>query len=238
MVNTHFRSVVVAAALICAGVGAEPALAGVTHATKTVYHPVRGRDAVAMLAYLFRNPVDGEEARLASLLSQMRITALDVAAGTKPGQPANAAGCHISAFGMKARFTITLPKAVDERRLDRKTRKAWRAFVVTARKHEQTHLAINLELYRTIDREIRKLSTTGSCRRLGARFDPIIDRAIKRAFAKHTALDRRDTRRAPTLPIFRLAGLSSSDIKAFHADSVQMGHSVSALLLRREFRNR
>ncbi len=234
------RSSCLAIIVICAALIAEPVSARVLHTTKTVYHPVRGQDAAAMLAYLFRHPVDGKKSRLASLLSRMSVTRLDVAPGPRGSatRGKTAAGCHVRAVELKVAFTITVPRAVETARLDAKTRKAWRAFVATARAHEEEHLAINLEMYRRIDREISALSTGKSCKSLSARMDRIVESAVRRGIARHTALDKRDTRRTPALPLFRMAGLTDSNIEAFMADSEHRKSDVSALLLRREFRNR
>lgn len=55
--------------------------------------------------------------------------------------------------------------------------------------------------------------------------------------AAHKALDNRDRRRATNLRIFKMAGVTKKNIKAFVSDARQDSFTVSKLLLKRELRD-
>lgn len=114
-------------------------------------------------------------------------------------------GCAVKSVSVPVRFVVTLPKAVNERSFDRRTRRAWRSFRRFAARHENVHRRIYLGCVRRFQRQARRTRPMASCSALRYHLQRRLRDADTACDRRHRAFDRRDFRRVRNLALFRQA---------------------------------
>ena len=114
-------------------------------------------------------------------------------------------GCAVRSAKVRVRFTVTLPKAVDERRFDARTRRMWRSFRRFTVRHENGHRRIYMRCFRRFERAARRSKSKSSCISLRYDLRRRLRAADKDCDRLHRAFDRREFPRVRNLSLFRQA---------------------------------
>lgn len=207
----HLRTGLLAG-LFCTGaiIGAGPA-AYAEIATRTIErdYRVRGIDARTLVGYMRARPFAGDNGPAMANIRPRYDLKIETAAGERKARGKRKAEktgvCRVGKVTLSIRFTMTLPRAVQEARLDRRTRRAWRSFKSFTRRHEETHRRIYLRCARGFLRKAAAMSSPGSCYRLKREVRRLLDREDKACNRLHDAFDRRDFPRVRHMPLFTLA---------------------------------
>ena len=218
-------------ALLALPAGAPPAAAKIVYK----HYAVRGETPAEIIIDIWRK-------------RRMRhgvFSIADIRTTLKPdGRVVRGKSCQIKDFDVTAEYTITLPRHVNERAMDRRTRRLFRAFVGSARKHELQHRAIYRGCLRRLVRAVRRMQPQTSCAATGQVIVRIAKLEGLRCRAEHMAFDKREFQKSKRLPLVRqaladkkalkAARLSAGNIDVFAGDAGEF--SASATLLRRHRR--
>lgn len=203
--------------LLAIGAGTMPAQTKVTDTTKYKHYSVRGKTPTAIVVDMYRKRrVSGSDFTIATIETKVK----------PDGRLVNGRGCKIKNFTMHATHVITLPRHVGERQLNRKTRRLFRSFVASARKHELTHRAIYRGCFKRMDRSIRRMRPRSSCQAAVTEMKRILAVEGKRCKAEHAAFDRREYKVSAKMPLLREA---IRDAKAMKAARISKAAAANAL---------
>lgn len=207
----HLRSGLLAG-LCCAGplfLAGPAAHAEISARTIERDYRVRGLNARTLVSYMRRRPFAGDNGPAMANIRPRYDLKVETAAGEGRARDtrkaARARGCRVDKVSLSIRFTMTLPHAVQESRLDHRTKRAWRSFRSFTRRHEETHRRIYLRCARGFLRKAAAMSSQNSCYRLKREVRRLLDREDKACNRLHDAFDRRDFPRVRHMPLFRLA---------------------------------
>jgi predicted secreted Zn-dependent protease len=171
--------------------------AGLSSATTYTDHPVHGTTAYGLCRDMAVHPiVDPDDGNALANLTHDHMLAVSTA-------PTTSGQCRVSSLSFHWQFVITLPKAVDEPKLDSKTRSVWQSFRAHLKWHEEHHRAIFLECGKTFVRDAAKL--TGPCASLEHTVRASIDKAYAACMVRQRNFDAADHDTVRSTPFMELA---------------------------------
>jgi predicted secreted Zn-dependent protease len=180
-------------------VGASPTFATGHLVSTTTYadHLVHGDTARAIYHDMNVHPiVDPDAGNALANLTHDHALKLSMA-------PTSGGQCRVSDLSFSWRFVITLPRIVDDKALDGRTRAAWRSFVARLRWHEEHHRAIFMQCGRSFVPAAAKL--TGPCAGLEHQVQQSIDTAYAACMVTQKAFDRGDGAKVLSQPFILMA---------------------------------
>jgi predicted secreted Zn-dependent protease len=101
------------------------------------------------------------------------------------------------------RFVITLPTAVDEAAMDRRTRGMWGEFAAFLKRHEEHHRTIFLSCGEDFLAKAARLTAGRNCSGLERKVSQFIDKQYAVCMAKQRGFDRRDRKSVGKLALRR-----------------------------------
>ncbi|MHA7775910.1 DUF922 domain-containing protein [Roseibium sp. M-1] len=157
---------------------------------------VRGTSAMEVAAFMRNRPFRGDYGpAIANIRPRYSYTFK-----TEKKQ----AQCRITQFRFQIHFTMTLPKARNEKAFDKRTRSAWRSLRSFTRRHEMVHRRIYLDCARDMERKVMKLRPR-SCGGIDWQIRRIVNDGKKACREKHLAFDRRELKRLTYHRFFEMA---------------------------------
>ncbi len=189
-----FRSgFIVAAGLWVAAVVCVPQSHAAPQITsKTVYYTVRGSTPAELLSYMISRGPGGHSGRALGT-TRARLT--------QNSQFNGEARCRLRNHRVTLNMTITLPRLANGQNLTSGTRSRWNNFANHVRNHENRHKAIYTQCAKRIERRVRALNGTMSCRALSARMRQVFNEENRRCDQRHAAYDRAEEARIRRLPL-------------------------------------
>jgi predicted secreted Zn-dependent protease len=177
---------------------APAATADLVHSTAYRTNPVRGSTAKSVLAYMNAHPIiDPDDGPAwANLTHDHDITIRTTAEG---------ATCRVSDLTFRWRFVLTLPKAVDYRAMDARTRSMWDGFVAALKRHEETHRTIFIRCGERFVPAAERLTGPANCAGLERKVRRSIEQAYKSCMAEQRAFESRDRPRILGLALVKAA---------------------------------
>lgn len=158
---------------------------------------VYGTTPGQLVSYMKRRPFRGDNGpAMANIRPRYKL---------KTATAKSPKGCKVKRVHLSIRFIMTLPRSMEARKQDRKTKYAWRSFRAFARRHEERHRQIYLSCARRFVRQATRLAPQRQCRTLTRQVKKLLKEQEKACDRKHLAFDRRDFPRVPSLPLFRHA---------------------------------
>jgi predicted secreted Zn-dependent protease len=180
-------------ALSCATLaGLQSAAAAPRISSDTVYYNVRGTTAQGLLAYMLRHGPGGESGRALGTTSA-RIT--------QDTDFNGAERCRLQNYRLELEMTIRLPRLEQGQQLSRTLRRRWTNFVNYVTRHENRHKSIYANCVRRIERRVRALNGTMSCRALRSQMQSIFNEENSRCDGEHRAFDAGEASRIQQLPL-------------------------------------
>ncbi len=113
-------------------------------------------------------------------------------------------GCRVRRQTLRVRYTMLLPRALNERRFPKDMKRRWRAFLRHLVRHENRHIAIWTGCARIAERRIRRLRAA-SCSELDRKARAAWKRAMRSCDRLHDAFDLKERRTALRHPFLRSA---------------------------------
>ncbi len=113
-------------------------------------------------------------------------------------------GCRVRRQTLRVRYTMLLPRALNERRFPKGMKRRWRAFLRHLVRHENRHIAIWTDCARIAERRIRRLRAA-SCSELDRKARAAWKRAMRSCDRLHDAFDLKERRTALRHPFLRSA---------------------------------
>jgi len=164
--------------------GPQTAFAELRYTTSYRENPIRGATPAQLWRNMGRHPIiDGDGPALANITHDHKLMVrTEKAAGV----------CRVSGLDFSWNFVITLPKAVDEAAMNRKTRAMWREFVSYLKHHEEHHRMIFLACGRSFVAKAETFTIPGSCLGLKRKVTRFVDEQYDVCMTKQHAFDRRD----------------------------------------------
>ena len=101
------------------------------------------------------------------------------------------------------RFVITLPKAVDEARMNPSVKRMWREFTSYLKRHEEHHRTIFIGCGSDFVAKASKLTSKGSCLGLKGKVRRFVDKQYKSCMVKQRAFDRDERQSVNNLALRR-----------------------------------
>ncbi len=113
-------------------------------------------------------------------------------------------GCRVRRQTLTLRYTILLPRALNERHFPKGMKQRWRAFLRHLARHENRHITIWTGCARKAERRIRHLKAT-SCAELDRKARAAWRRAMRSCDRLHDAFDLKERKAALQHPFLRSA---------------------------------
>ncbi len=113
-------------------------------------------------------------------------------------------GCRVRRQTLRVRYTMLLPRALNERHFPRDMKRRWRAFLRHLVRHENRHVAIWTGCARIAERRIRRLKAA-SCTELNRKARAAWRRAMRSCDRLHDAFDLKERKAALKHPFLRSA---------------------------------
>ncbi|MEI2385940.1 DUF922 domain-containing protein [Breoghania sp. JC706] len=192
--RTAATSILTLTALICLALPLPAAKAEVISKTRYKRHAVHGTTPAAVVASMARFPIPqpGSEVVMGLLEMEQRFSYVPDTRST---------GCRVGSLKTRLDFTITLPHAQNERRMDAGTKRLWTRFVATVKHHELTHRRYFLDYAARYEARARRVSAK-TCAGVDAALAGIAEEEYARAQRQNDALDRHDGAEIDALPLF------------------------------------
>ncbi len=188
--SSRLRSLLRFAAIFClllaviGALGPQTAFAELRYTTSYRENPIRGVTPAQLWRNMGRHPIIDEDGpALANITHDHKLT-------VKTEKTAGV--CRVSGLDFSWKFVITLPKAVDEAAMNRKTRAIWREFVAYLKRHEEHHRTIFLACGRSFVAEAETFTTRGSCPGLQRKVTRFVNEQYDVCMTKQRAFDRTD----------------------------------------------
>jgi predicted secreted Zn-dependent protease len=172
------------------------ALASPAVSTKYKTYSVPGKSAQQLFAHMSRyGPhVNGSPA--------LATTAANITHSAKLNRQKR---CRLKNYKMNMSFIITLPKARNQSTMSKSQRKRWNQFSAHAKWHELQHRTIWIKCARHIERKVRKMRAQRTCEMAWSIARKIANSELEKCDAKHSAFDKRESKRAARLPLIAQA---------------------------------
>jgi len=172
-----------------------PAFAALQYTTTYRQNPIRGTTPAELWRNMASHPIIDEDGpALANITHDHKLSVKSERSGTS---------CRVKTVNFTWRFVITLPKAVDEGRMDRKTRAMWSEFTVFLKRHEEQHRTIFLRCGRDFLAKAATLTVAGNCSGLERKVSRFVDKQYAACMVKQRAFDRRDRKSVAKLALRR-----------------------------------
>lgn len=174
--------------------------AGAHVTQETIERPywVSGATVDQLVDFMRRYPLRGAQgAQLASIRPRYNLKV-----ATSPG-----AGCTVRSVNMHIEFTVTLPRARQEKAMKARSRRLWNSFTEFARNHEFEHRRIYLGCARSFAAKARHTPKMASCGGLKSQVRQQMFSAMQACSVKHQALDQGAMARLKRLPLLRAANI-------------------------------
>lgn len=175
---------------------ASPADAAPKVSTKYKSYSVPGKSAQQLFTHMSRY---GPHANGSPALA---TTAANFTHSAKLAQGRN---CRLRNYRVNMSFTITLPKARNQKSMSRNLRKRWKQFASHAKWHELQHRAIWIRCAKRIEKKVRALGAQRSCSAAWDRARSIANAELARCDQQHAAFDQKESSRAAQLPLIKQA---------------------------------
>jgi predicted secreted Zn-dependent protease len=115
----------------------------------------------------------------------------------------SAGSCRVKNLDFTWRFVITLPKAVDEARMNAATRAMWREFTSYLKRHEEHHRTIFLACGKDFLAKAAKITGRGGCFGLERKVRSFVDKQYKACMARQREFDRQERQSVANLALRR-----------------------------------
>jgi len=112
--------------------------------------------------------------------------------------------CRVRRQTLRIHYTMLLPRALNEHRFPKGTKRRWRAFLRHLARHENRHVAIWTSCARLAERRIRRLKAA-SCAELDRKARTAWRRAMRSCDRLHDAFDLKERKTALKHPFLRSA---------------------------------
>ena len=164
---------------------------------------VYGTTPGLLVSYMKRRPFRGDNGpAMANIRPKYKLKTTTQKTSQKSGFQ-----CKVKRIELNIRFVMTLPRSMDAKKQNRKTKNAWRSFRAFARRHEEQHRRIYLACARDFVRKATRIAPQRSCRQITWQVKNMLKTHEKDCDRKHLAFDRREFPRVPSLSLFRHARL-------------------------------
>jgi len=172
-----------AALLAVAAFGAIAHADGLSASTAYKVNPVHGTNAAALWRYMLAHPIidpdDGPA--FANITHDHRLSVRTDSAGGL---------CRVTGLDFTWSFVITLPKAVDDARMDAATKRMWDQFTAYLKKHEEEHRTIFMACGKAFVPAATKLTGLPGCLGMEKQVRAFVDRQYAACMDKQRAFDR------------------------------------------------
>jgi predicted secreted Zn-dependent protease len=177
--------------LICM---AGPAFAELGYTTAYKDYLVRGTTPQAVWQYMVKYPImdpdDGPA--LANITHDHKLTVKTATVGGT---------CRVTSLAFNWNFVITLPKAVDEKKMSPATDSMWQEFVAKCRWHEEHRKEIFLDCGKAFTEAAQAMTGPAGCFDLDRRVRSFVDQQYTACMRKQRDFGRQD---APLISSLRL----------------------------------
>ena len=190
------RRAAIGLALAALGLAAPAAAGEVRAVTETRDYRVYGTSARGVVSYMRQRPFAGDNGpAFANIRPRYGLKLETRKAGDR---------CRVASLDLDIRFVLTLPRAMDEARMDGRTRAGWQSFRRFAERHEETHRRFYLTCARRFVGQARRMEEA-SCHALRREVRRALDKADRDCNRLHDAFDAREIPKLPRLTLFRAA---------------------------------
>ncbi|MEO6396628.1 MAG: DUF922 domain-containing protein [Devosia sp.] len=173
---------------------AVPANAGATFRTDYRYYSVGGTTERAIVSYMRQHPYTGNTGHAYANIKHRFQLDIDTVQDGKI--------CKVEDIDLAISFVITLPKSSRPAALTRSARQSFEGFANFAKKHEETHRASFVDCGKSFVAKAKRQSA-GQCSALTRDIRNLLRSSDRDCEAKQRSLDRRDSTRVNSLPLFR-----------------------------------
>ncbi len=196
---------------------ASAAPAKVTDKTTYKHYSVSGNTPTAIVVDMYnQRRISGRDFTIATIETKVKPGGEMV-----PGKT-----CRIRNFSLHSTHVITLPRHRSERRLRKRTRRLFRAFVANARKHELKHRAIYRGCMRRLHRAVTRMRRYSGCQAALREIERLSKVEGARCKAEHAAFDKREYAVSSKMPLLREA---IRDVNALKAARITKAQATRAL---------
>jgi predicted secreted Zn-dependent protease len=172
-----------------------PAFGELRYTTTYRQNPIRGITPAELWSGMAAHPIlDEDGPALANITHAHTLTVKTEHSGES---------CHVKKVDFTWRFVITLPRAVDESRMDRKTRTMWGEFTAFLKSHEEHHRTIFLQCGKNFLAKAATLANGRNCSGLERKVSRFVDAQYAVCMSKQRAFDRRDRKSVGKLALRR-----------------------------------
>ncbi|PTW60076.1 putative secreted Zn-dependent protease [Breoghania corrubedonensis] len=187
-------SILTMAAILCFAMPLSAAKAEVISKTRYKRHTVYGSTPASLVMSMNRFPIrqPGKEVVMGLLEMEPSFSYVPVR---------NANGCRVGALKTRIEFTITLPHARAQSRLDPATRRLWTRFVATVKHHELTHRRYFLDYAARYEARAKRVAAP-TCAGVDKALARIAEEEYAKAQRQNDQLDRHDGAEVDNLPLF------------------------------------
>jgi predicted secreted Zn-dependent protease len=177
---------------------ARDAVAELVHSTEYRSHPVRGSTPRTVIAYMNAHPIiDPDDGPAWANLTHDHDLTIRTAA--------NGGTCRVTDLTFRWRFVLTVPKAVDYKAMDSRTRSMWENFVAALKSHEETHRTIFVGCGEKFVPAAERLTGPANCAGLERKVRRTIEQAYKSCMTEQRAFESRDRPRILGLALVKAA---------------------------------
>ena len=174
---------------------AVPAHGELRHTTEYGENPIRGATPKELWRSMAARPIIDEDGpALANITHDHKLAVM-----TAP----SSGSCRVKNLDFTWRFVITLPKAVDEARMNAATRAMWREFTSYLKRHEEHHRTIFLACGKDFLAKAAKITGRGGCFGLERKVRSFVDKQYKACMARQREFDRQERQSVANLALRR-----------------------------------
>ena len=195
----HGKTTILALVVLGMAALAVPAFAAgdLSYTTQYRDHRVRGTTPAEIWRYMNAHPImDPDDGAAYANITHDHDVSIQVA--NRNGK------CVVSDLRFRWKFVITLPTAVDARRMDARTRSLWNGFRANLKRHEEYHRTIFLACGRQFVPAAAQITATG-CFGMKNKVRRYIDKRYDACMAEQRVFERKDGPRVRADPFIRTA---------------------------------